>query len=73
LKAAACAVDFRNNELSLSFHRRVDVVDRPATLVVNYDGEKVLVALWTIDGLPGDHIRPVCGKTRFRMPTGASP
>ena len=42
--------DFRHNELSLSFRRRVDVDDRPATLVVKYDGEKVLTASWTIDG-----------------------
>ena len=44
------AVDFRHNELSLTFSRRLDDVDRPATLVVKYDGEKVLVASWTVDG-----------------------
>jgi hypothetical protein len=35
---------------SLSFRRRIDVDNRPATLIVKYEGERVLIAQWTIDG-----------------------
>jgi hypothetical protein len=44
------AWDFRHNDLVLSFRRRVDGDARSATLVVKYDGEKVLIASWTVDG-----------------------
>jgi hypothetical protein len=52
------AWDFSHNELSLSFRRRVDIDDRPATLVVKYDGEKVLIASWTADGFTRRSYRP---------------
>ncbi|TKV73296.1 hypothetical protein FDV58_37720 [Bradyrhizobium elkanii] len=42
--------EFRHNGLSLSFRRRIDVDDRPGTLIVKFEGEKVLIASWTIDG-----------------------
>ena len=42
--------DFRHNELSLSFRRQIDVDERPATLIVKHDGDRVLIAQWTIDG-----------------------
>ncbi|KGT73890.1 hypothetical protein MA20_40960 [Bradyrhizobium japonicum] len=52
------AWDFCHNELSLSFRRRVDTDDRPTTLVVKYDGEKVLIASWTADGFTRRSYRP---------------
>ena len=42
--------DFRHNALALSFRRRVDLEERPSKLIVKYEGEKVMVASWTIDG-----------------------
>lgn len=42
--------DYRHNDLVLSFRRRTDVDDRPATLVVKYDGDRVLIAQWTTGG-----------------------
>jgi ribosomal protein L25 (general stress protein Ctc) len=44
------AWDYRHNALSLAYRVRVDVADRPATLIVKYDGKKVLIASWTTDG-----------------------
>ena len=50
--------DFRHNALLLSFRRQVDIDDRPATLVVKHDGEKVLIASWTIDGFTRRSYKP---------------
>ncbi|WFU14421.1 hypothetical protein [Bradyrhizobium sp. CB3481] len=42
--------EFRHNALALSFRRWVDFEDRPSMLTVEYDGDKVLTASWTVDG-----------------------
>lgn len=42
--------DFRHNDLTLIFRRRMDIDDRPATLIVKHDGERVLIVQWTTGG-----------------------
>jgi hypothetical protein len=42
--------DLEHGLLSLSYRRRIDADDRPATLTIKYRREKVLIAQWTIDG-----------------------
>jgi hypothetical protein len=63
----ARAWDFRHNELSLSLRRRFDADDRPATLIVKYDGEKVLVAQWTVNGWSRRSIKPGAWESVLRQ------
>ncbi|MCC8952857.1 hypothetical protein H8B02_05070 [Bradyrhizobium sp. Pear77] len=42
--------EFRFNEMVLSLRRRVDVDATETTLIVKFDGEKVLGVSWTVDG-----------------------
>jgi len=44
------AADCHFGKFRISFRRRVDVADRPATLTVKFEGEQVLIASWTVDG-----------------------
>ncbi|MCA6104418.1 MULTISPECIES: hypothetical protein [Bradyrhizobium] len=52
------ALDFQFNELLLSLRRRVDDDARETTLIVKFDGEKVLGASWTVDGFTKRSLRP---------------
>lgn len=52
------ALDCHCGKFRISFRRRVDDDDRPATLVVKYGGEKVLIASWNDDGWTYRSIKP---------------
>jgi hypothetical protein len=70
--------DFRHNDLSMSFRRRIDVDERPATLIVKYDGDRVLIAQWTVDGFtrrtykPGQWENVLCRCDRMPVLEGKS-
>jgi hypothetical protein len=67
--------DFRHNDLSLTFRRRIDADDRPATLIVKYDGDRVLIAQWTTDSFTRRAYKPGNWENVLRrcdrMPTSA--
>ncbi len=57
--------EFRFNEMALSLRRSVDDA-RETTLVVKFDGEKVLGASWTVDGFTKRSFRPGDWEGRLR-------
>lgn len=50
--------EVRFNEMALSLRRRVDDDAQEATLIVKFDGEKVLGASWTVDGFTKRSFKP---------------
>lgn len=58
--------DYRHNDLVLTFRRRTDVDDRPATLIVKHDGERVLIAQWTAGGFTRRTYKPGSWETILR-------
>ncbi|MCC8953624.1 hypothetical protein H8B02_09215 [Bradyrhizobium sp. Pear77] len=50
--------EFRFNEMALSLRRLVDDDARETTLTVKFDGERVLAATWTVDGITKRSFKP---------------
>ncbi|SED23385.1 hypothetical protein [Bradyrhizobium erythrophlei] len=50
--------EFRFNEVARSLRRRLDDDAREATLIVKFDGQKVLGASWTVDGFTKRSFKP---------------
>ncbi|MGY3584449.1 hypothetical protein ACVIGB_006492 [Bradyrhizobium sp. USDA 4341] len=50
--------ELRFNEMALSLRRRVDGDAQEATLIVKFDGDKVLGASWTVDGFTKRSFKP---------------
>ena len=64
--------DYRHNDLVLTFRRRTDVDDRPATLIVRYDGDRVLIAEWTTGGFTRRTYKPGSWEAVLRRYEGIS-
>ena len=58
--------DFRHNELSLTLRLRMDVDDRPSTLIIKHNGKRVLIAEWTTGGFTRRSYSPGSWETMLR-------